>query len=145
MLMVETELRPSPIHGIGVFLLQPVCPGELIWRFESRIDRVYTEEEIATLPEHMRRFLRTNSTWHEPTRLWVLCGDNGRHINHSDTPTTVSNAISFSEDRAAADLPVGTELTSDCSTICDSVRRNGRGFYGYAPRGKACSRRSGGA
>jgi hypothetical protein len=43
----------------------------------------------------MQRFLRTYSTWHEPTRLWVLCGDNGRHFNHSDTPTTVSNAISF--------------------------------------------------
>ena len=67
MLLVETELRPSPIHGIGVFLLQPVCRGELIWRFDSRIDRVYSEEEIATLPEPMRRFLRTYSTWHEPT------------------------------------------------------------------------------
>ncbi len=62
MMMVETELRPSPIHGIGVFLLQPVRQGDLIWRFDARIDRVYTEEEIATLPEHMQRFLRTYST-----------------------------------------------------------------------------------
>ena len=128
MLLVETELRPSPIHGIGIFLLQPVSRGELIWRFDSRIDRVYSEDEIATLPEPMKRFLRTYSTWHESTRLWVLCGDNGRHFNHSATPTTVSNAISFGEDRAAADLPVGTELTSDYSTICDHVRRNGHGF-----------------
>ncbi len=128
MLLVETELRPSPIHGIGVFLLQPVCKGDLIWRFDSRIDRVYTEEEIACLPEHMGRFLRTYSTWHEPTRLWVLCGDNGRHFNHSDSPTTVSNAISFGEDRAAMDLAVGTELTSDYRTICDKVRENGGGF-----------------
>jgi len=67
MLMVETELRPSPIHGIGVFLLQPVAKGDLIWRFDSRIDRVYTEEEVATLPPHMQRFLRTYSTWHEDT------------------------------------------------------------------------------
>ncbi len=104
MLMVETELRPSPIHGIGVFLLQPVRQGELIWRFDSRIDRVYTEEELETFPEHMKRFLRVYSTWHEPTRLWVLCGDNARHFNHSDAPTTISNAISFGEDRAAADL-----------------------------------------
>jgi hypothetical protein len=54
--------------------------------------------------------------------------DNGRHFNHSDTPSTVSNAISFGEDRAAADLAIGTELTSDYSTICDHVRQNGRGF-----------------
>jgi hypothetical protein len=100
----------------------------LIWRFDGRIDRVYSEEEIATLPGSMQRFLRTYSTWHEPTRLWVLCGDNGRHFNHSDTPSTVSNAISFGEDRAAADLAIGAELTSDYSTICDHVRQNGRGF-----------------
>ena len=128
MLMVETELRPSPIHGIGVFLLQPVSKGELIWRFDSRIDRVYTEEELAGLPEHMQRFLRTYSTWHEPTTLWVLCGDNARHFNHSERPTTVSNAISFGEDRAAADLAIGAELTSDYNTICDNVRRNGCAF-----------------
>ena len=52
----------------------------------------------------------------------------GGNFNHSVTPTTVSDAISFGEDRAAADLPVGTELTSDYSTICDHVRQNGHGF-----------------
>jgi uncharacterized protein len=128
MLMVETELRPSPIHGIGVFLVQPVRQGELIWRFDSRIDRVYTEEEMDTFPDHMKRFLRIYSTWHETTRLWVLCGDNARHFNHSETPTTISNAISFGEDRAAADLPADAELTSDYRTICDKVRQNGGGF-----------------
>ena len=128
MMLVETELRPSPIHGIGVFLLQPVRQGDLIWRFDARIDRVYTEEEIATLPEHMQRFLMTYSTWHQATGLWVFCGDNGRHFNHSDEPTTVSNAIGFGEDTAAADLPAGTELTSDYRTICDNFRQNGHRF-----------------
>ena len=128
MMLVETELRPSPIHGIGVFLLQPVSKGDLIWRFDARIDRVYTEAEIAGLPEHMQRFLRTYSTWHQATELWVFCGDNGRHFNHSDQPTTVSNAIAFGEDRAAADLPAGTELTSDYRTICDNFRQNGHRF-----------------
>jgi SET domain-containing protein len=128
MMLVETELRPSPIHGLGVFLLQPVSKGDLIWRFDARIDRVYTEAEIAGLPEHMQRFLRTYSTWHRATELWVFCGDNGRHFNHSDEPTTASNAIAFGEDRAAADLPAGTELTSDYRTICDNFRQNGHGF-----------------
>jgi hypothetical protein len=38
------------------------------------------------------------------------------------------STISFGEDRAAADLAIGTELTSDYSTIGDHVRQNGRGF-----------------
>jgi len=58
----------------------------------------------------------------------VLCGDNGRHFNHADEPNTVSNAIGFGEDRAAADLSAGTELTSDYRTICDNFRQNGFGF-----------------
>ena len=128
MMIVETELRPITIHGLGVFLMQPVRKGELIWRFDSRIDLVYTEEEIATLPLRAQRYLRTYTTWHEATRVYVLCGDNGRYFNHSDTPSTVSDAISFGDDRAARDLAAGEELTSDYRTICDNARRNGASF-----------------
>ena len=122
MLLVDTELRPSPSHGIGVFLLEDVRAGEVIWRFDSRIDRVYGEEELASLPQITWEFLRTYSTWNEEQRLWVLCGDNGRHFNHSATPNTLSRGIAFGDDIAAVDLRAGTELTSDYRTICDTFR-----------------------
>jgi hypothetical protein len=137
MLMVDTELRQSPIHGTGVFLLEPVRKGELIWRFDSRMDRVYSEAEVAGLPERMRRFLRTYSTWHEATQLWILCGDNGRHFNHSDTPNTLSLGAGFGDDVAAEDLPAGTELTTNYALICDCVRMNGASYLSadaVAPR-----------
>jgi SET domain-containing protein len=122
MLLFDTELRPSPIHGIGVFLLEDVKKGDVIWRFDSRIDRIYCEEEILTLPTRTQEFLRTYSTWQEAAGLWVLCGDNGRHFNHSPTPNTLSRGIALGDDIAAADLPAGTELTSDYRTICDTFR-----------------------
>ena len=128
MMMVETELRPSAIQGIGIFLLQDVRQGDVIWRFDSRVDRVYAETELDGLPPSTSAFLKRFSTWHEPTRLWVLCGDNGRHFNHSDTPNTVSNGIAFGEDVAASDLIAGTELTSDYRTICDRMRIDGLDF-----------------
>ena len=128
MMMVETELRPSAIQGIGIFLLQDVRQGDVIWRFDSRVDRVYAEAELDGLPPSTSAFLKRFSTWHEPTRLWVLCGDNGRHFNHSDTPNTVSNGIAFGEDVAASDLIAGTELTSDYRTICDRMRIDGLDF-----------------
>lgn len=133
MMMVDTELRPSSIHGLGTFLLVPVKRGDLIWQFDSRIDRVYAEAEIDSLPPHMQTYLRIYSTWHEPSGLYVLCGDNGRYFNHAADPSTVSNAISFGEDRAVRDLAAGEELTSDYHTICDAVRLNGTGF----PRSEA--------
>jgi hypothetical protein len=105
-----------------------VKAGGLLWRFDARIDRVYSADEIASLPAHVQAYLHTYSTFHEATGLYVLCGDNGRFFNHSATPSTVSNAISFGEDHAARDLAIGDELTSDYRTICDHVRKNGNGF-----------------
>ena len=128
MMMVETELRPSDIQGIGIFLLEDVRAGQTLWRFDSRVDRIYTEAELSGLPPATGAFLRRFSTWHEPTGLWVLCGDNGRHFNHSETPNTVSQGIAFGEDVAAQDLPAGTELTSDYRTICDRIRLEGLDF-----------------
>lgn len=142
MLMVETELRQSDIHGTGVFLLRPVRKGDLIWRFDSRIDRVYSEDDLASLPEPMQRFLRTYSTWHEATRLWILCGDNARHFNHSDTPNTLSLGTGFGDDVAAEDLAAGVELTTNYLLICDSVRINGAGYLSADALAGSASERS---
>ena len=128
MMMVETELRASSIHGIGVFLTHPVSAGDLIWRFDSRIDRVFSNEELLEAPERLQRFLRTYSTLHADLGLWVLCGDNGRHFNHSDVPNTRSLGIAFGDDVAAVDMESGTELTSDYRAICDAVRLEGVDF-----------------
>lgn len=125
MLLVDTELRLSPIQGLGVFLREPVRAGQVVWRFDARIDRVFSQEEIDALPDHMRRFLDTYATWHAATGLWVLCGDNARHFNHSDRPNTVSDAVSFGRDVAAEDLLPGTELTTDYRVICDRIRLYG--------------------
>jgi hypothetical protein len=128
MLLVETELRPSAIHGIGVFLLEDVREGQLIWRFDSRIDRVFSGAELDDMPERLRAFLTVYSTYQEQSGLWVLCGDNGRHFNHSDEPNTISLGVAFGDDVAATDLPAGTELTTDYNLICDAIRTGGASY-----------------
>lgn len=125
MMTVETELRPSSIHGIGTFLVEDVKKGDLIWRFDSRIDRIFADTELQTMPERLRAFLATYSTFHEESGLWVLCGDNGRHFNHCDAPNTISLGPAFGDDVAATDLSAGTELTTDYFAICDAVRKRG--------------------
>src|SRR4051812_10600632 len=126
--MVETHLKASPIHGIGVFLTEPVRKGELIWRFDSRIDRVFSAAEMLEMPASLQQFLRTYSTFDATQNVWVLCGDNGRHFNHSDSPNTRSLGIAFGDDVAAEDLEAGTELTTDYRTICDAIRSEGLAF-----------------
>ena len=128
MMMVDTEVRQSPIHGLGVFFKQPIKAGTLLWRFDPRVDRVYTDAEIDALPPHMQDYLRIYSTWHAPTGLYVLCGDNGRFVNHSEAPNTLSAGPCFGDDHAAFDLPAGAEMTSDYRLICDRVRSEGMEF-----------------
>ena len=128
MLMVETELGVSPIQGIGVFVTEPVRAGQLIWRFDSRIDRVFSDEEVRDMPKELQRFLKTYSTLHAELNMWVLCGDNGRFFNHSETPNTRSLGIAFGDDVAAEDIAPGAELTSDYRTICDAIRLGGVDF-----------------
>ena len=135
MLLVESELRPSPIHGLGVFLLEPVRKGQLIWRFDDRFDQVISGSEVMMMPERLRRFVRTYSTYHSERDVWVLCGDNGRFFNHSDHPNTRSLGIAFGDDIAAENMLAGTELTTDYRTICDAVRFNGSLFAAVTPEG----------
>ena len=125
MLFVPTELRPSAIHGIGVFLLAPAKKGDLIWRFDSRIDRVYNLLEIETLPKHVEKFLFIYCYWHEGTDLYVLHGDGGRYINHADKPNLVSRGSAFGDLVAARNLAAGTEITVSYHKHCDYVRLTG--------------------
>ncbi|HUY67989.1 MAG TPA: SET domain-containing protein [Alphaproteobacteria bacterium] len=126
MLTVPTELRASPIHGIGCFLLAPVKKNDLVWRFDARIDRAYSQFEIESLPEMVRTLVKTYGIFHEASGLWMLCGDNARHFNHADAPTTLSLGIGFADDIAARDLAAGEELTSDYKTICDVTKATGK-------------------
>ncbi|MFY9288315.1 MAG: SET domain-containing protein-lysine N-methyltransferase [Alphaproteobacteria bacterium] len=125
MLLFPTTLKPSPIHGFGVFLLAPVKKGEVIWRFDERIDRVYSAQDFNALPEVAQKFVTTYGTWLASKDEWVVSGDNARFFNHSDKPTTVSLGIAYADDIAAYDLPTGTELTSDYKTICDKTLQTG--------------------
>lgn len=54
MLLVGTEHRESGIHGIGVFLTEPVRAGRTVWRFDSRIDRVFSGIELDENPAALR-------------------------------------------------------------------------------------------
>ncbi len=128
MMMIDTDVRQSPIHGLGVFLKRPVKAGTLLWRFDPRVDRIYAEDEVTSLPPHIQDYLRMYSTWHEATGLYVLCGDNGRYVNHSEAPNTASAGACFGDDHAAMDLPAGAEMTSDYRLICDRVRHEGMAF-----------------
>lgn len=119
MLLVETRIGPSSIHGIGLFAAEPIPKGVVTWRFRSSFDCVLTLAEYINFPTRTRRFIDEYGCWSEHDKMWMLCGDNARFMNHSDEPSTRSLGIGFADDVAARDILSGEELTCDYRTICD--------------------------
>jgi SET domain-containing protein len=118
--MIETEIHPSPIHGIGTFLKNAVKKGEVIWRFDSTFDHMFTQDEVDRMPLITQSYVYKYSVWHEARQVWIMDGDNGRYFNHSETPNTVlQGKDTFSSIVAARDIEAGEELTSDYKEICD--------------------------
>ncbi len=130
MLLVKTKVRPSPVHGLGLFADAFIPEGATIWRFDSSIDRRYTESELAALPQERQQALRIHCYVNPRSGLYVYCGDDARYINHSEQPNTkdVGFDEGFHEGEgvtiAARDIQPGEEIVSDYRSF-DADARDG--------------------
>src|SRR6516225_3895295 len=59
MLLVKTTLRPSEVHGLGLFADEFIPKGTVIWRFDGRVDHRYDESQLAALPAEEQERLFT--------------------------------------------------------------------------------------
>jgi uncharacterized protein len=116
MLLVNTVLKPSEIHGLGCFANEPIKKGQEIWRYDRRVDLAFKESKVSKYPNSFQKYLYnfcyTVKTWRG--RYLVLCGDNGKYMNHSDQPNIVNNPYGVNN-MACRDIDVGEELTCDYS------------------------------
>ena len=96
-LRVKVEVRQSTIHGKGLFALERIPVGAIVWAYDSKVDRVQPIEEP------------NGYSWR--TNLgYVVPGDNARFINHSNTPN-LSTTPGLTPTIAARDIEPGEELT----------------------------------
>ena len=118
MLLIPVQLAPSPVHGLGVFTVHPVPAGTPIWRFEAGFDQELGSAEFAALSVPARDFMRHYAYLDATSHRWVLNGDHGRFMNHSDRPNTGASGSADPpsggfQTVALVDLPAGAELTCD--------------------------------
>ncbi|MBX3413839.1 MAG: SET domain-containing protein [Pirellulales bacterium] len=114
MLLIETELRPSSIHGIGLFAIAPVAVGQVVWRFTEGFDLDLDPRALDRLgPRERARLLHYGYIDHVLNR-YILCCDDARFINHSPSPNIASDR---SGDPRGVDVAVREILPSDEITI----------------------------
>jgi SET domain-containing protein len=117
-------LKPSPLHGIGVFAITAIKKGErkIFSDHESEWIEV-SKEEVGALPKHTRDLIENHCLFNE-THYYVpeygfKIFDLAVYLNHSDHPNLISiNDGEFFE--AIRDIDAGEELLIDYGTIVDS-------------------------
>lgn len=119
MLTVKTVLKPSSIHGLGVFADEPIKKGQIIWEAEYLLDLILSEKELERLPAAARDYIKCyGNTSKQHKGMIVVDFGNGRYMNHSDTPNT-----DFKTETGIAirDIAVGEEITCDYSEYEDDT------------------------
>lgn len=115
MLLVRTKLGVSDIHGVGLFAIESIKEGTVIWRFHPVIDIKLTAEHLNLLALPCQEQTRKYTYREKHTGLYILCGDDARFFTHSAKPNCLDVFNSEHEDVTVAmrDIAPGEELTCD--------------------------------
>jgi len=101
---------------MGLFADEFIPKGTCIWRFKKGFDLKVAENYPETLQEPAKSFFMKYAYQNPQTLHYVLCGDDARFFNHSDTPNTHCVADPEDEetaDVASRDIHPDEELTTD--------------------------------
>jgi SET domain-containing protein len=115
------QLKPSGIHGIGVFAICDIPKGcrDMFAPPHNHFTHL-SYAQVATLPTHVQAVIENYCLYDEagyfvPNQGFTVM-DVSLFLNHSDTPNLVSvNDGDYFE--AIEDIPAGTELTLNYGTI----------------------------
>jgi SET domain-containing protein len=113
-LRIPTRIGPSRIHGLGLFAVEAVPVGTVVWRLDPGIDVILDDATVARLPSTARAQLG-RYVYIDPVRgARVLCADDARFFNHA-APANCGDSPEEGPDVTVAlrDVAAGEELTWD--------------------------------
>ena len=89
---------------------QKILVGTVTWQFDPKFDTAFDESDLALLPPVTRHDFLKHAYFDHSLKKFVMCFDNQRFINHSDTPNIISTP---QRDMAGRDIEPGEEMTCD--------------------------------
>mgnify|MGYP001583380590 CR=1 FL=1 len=92
MLTIKTKIGPSKIQGIGLFADEEIPKGTIVWKFNPLIDISLSKEELKKLSKESKEQIKKYAYLDKYSKKYVLCGDDGRFFNHSDSPNCDGNS-----------------------------------------------------
>ncbi|MEO1330960.1 MAG: SET domain-containing protein-lysine N-methyltransferase [Pseudomonadota bacterium] len=107
MTTVRRYLAPSSIEGLEAFAAAPIKSGDIVWRFDPRLDQSVPRVMLQDQLPHVRE--RCGYDHPDAPDMLVLDADEGRFMNHADEPD-----LDFTPPDvgwARRDIAAGEELT----------------------------------
>jgi SET domain-containing protein len=119
MLLVPVRVDRSAIHGLGVFALDRIAEGTVVWTFTPGFDLDLDPRMLDDRPAHFRQTMLHYGYIDPALNRFILCCDDYRFINHSDSPNirVDRRADRYGADVAARDIDPGEELTVDYAYV----------------------------
>jgi len=128
-----TEVRPSKIHGFGLFVKKFIPKGTVWWHARPQDVSIITKEQFlildnskkTSLTDSYLECLLTYSYYDKVLDVLIFCLDDSKFVNHSIDPNSGTveehglNAI------ARRDIQIGEEITEDYSYYvqCDWLKK----------------------
>lgn len=129
MMKVACKIADSKIHGQGVFAVEEIKKGTIIWQFSKIFDRIVMLHVRVRAPkdEQLKFMERCFMNPEYPDDL-ILCGDEAQFLNFP-TPEELANitlgGVVDGQDVliAARDIAPGEELTVPPESDADYARK----------------------
>ena len=117
-------IKPSPLHGIGVFAIRDIPKGTSNIFSKGVGDWIkVSKEEVDALPQHSKDLIENHCLFDEDHYFIPDYGfklvDLVIYLNHSETPNVIS-LNDGEEFEAIRDIAIGEELLVDYGTIVES-------------------------
>jgi SET domain-containing protein len=108
MLLIQASAGESRIHGRGLMSRELIRANTVVWVFTPGFDVEMTCEQFDALAPADRDEIRRYVYTEKETGAIVLCADDARFMNHSDSPNTRTIGR---QTIALVDISPGAEIT----------------------------------
>ena len=92
MLTVKTKIDHSTISGIGLFAMEDIGEGQIVWKNNSGSELIISQTEFDLLSDYMKNIYQHSGYLDKVDKQWKLPLDNARFMNHAANPNTLQNA-----------------------------------------------------
>lgn len=92
MLLVKTKVKPSKIHGLGLFAVERIPAGTFVWKFSPDLDLEIDPVNFKQLPKPAQEYILFHGFLSRRTGKYHLSFDDVRYINHSSDKSNIATA-----------------------------------------------------